>query len=235
MAEEARLEMLSTQWTLLERAHQGSGDAAAAARAHLLERYGGAVRRYLLGALRDVDASDDLFQEFAYRFLHGDYKGACPERGRFRDFLKGVVSHLVADYCKRRGKQPLGLPENFEPAAPPDVDQDRMFMETWRDELLAKSWKSLAELEARTGQPMHTVLRFRADHPDMRSEELAVQLGEAMQRPLTAVAVRQILHRARKKYAELLRQHVLASLSSDDPEELEQELQDLGLLPYVSI
>ena len=32
---------------------------------------------------------------------------------------------------------------------------------------------------------------------------------------------------------ELLRQHVSASLSSADAEEVNQELQELGLLPYV--
>src|SRR5580692_8365511 len=50
MAEDpSRLEMISTRWTLLEQAHRGT-DGAAAARTHLLERYGGAVRRYLRGA-----------------------------------------------------------------------------------------------------------------------------------------------------------------------------------------
>ncbi len=81
MADE-RLEMISTRWTLLQRAHRdGDERGAAAARANLLENYGGAVRRYLLGALRDADAADELFQEFAYRFLHGDFRSASPERG----------------------------------------------------------------------------------------------------------------------------------------------------------
>jgi RNA polymerase sigma factor (sigma-70 family) len=230
----SRLELISTKWTLLEEAHRGSANAAAAARTHLLERYGGAVRRYLLGAAKDPDAADDLFQEFAYRFLHGDFKNASPEKGRFRDFLKGVISHLVADFCKRRGRRMANLPQGFaEPAAPENTDLDRAFVESWRDELLAQSWKSLAELETQTGQPFHTILRFRADHPDLRSPELAQQLGDKLQGPLTAAGVRQLLHRAREKFAKILRQHVQASLSSDDPDELNQELQDLGLFTYV--
>jgi RNA polymerase sigma-70 factor (ECF subfamily) len=229
----SRLELISTRWTLLEQAHHGA-DGAAAARTHLLDRYGGAVRRYLRGAAKDPDAADDLFQEFAYRFLHGDFKGASPERGRFRDFLKGVISHLVADFCKRQGRRMVNLPEGFaEPVAPENTDLDRAFVESWRDELLAQSWKSLAEVEERTGQPFHTVLRFRADHPDLHSPELASQLAAKLARPLTAAGVRQLLHRAREKFAEILREYVLASLSSDDPDELNQELQDLGLLPYV--
>jgi DNA-directed RNA polymerase specialized sigma24 family protein len=235
MADEpSRLEAIPTRWTLLDRAHHGGDEQAAAeARARLLESYGGAVRRYLLGALRDADAADELFQEFAYRFLHGDFRSANPERGRFRDYLKGVISHLSADHFQRRKRQMPNLPQDFpEPAAAP-VDLDRVFQESWRDELLARTWRSLEDAEKLTGQPFHTVLRFRADHPDLRSPELARQLSESMQRPLTAAGVRQLLHRSREKYADLLKQHVLASLSSDDPDALNEELRDLGLLPYV--
>src|SRR5438445_12695620 len=115
--ERSRLDMISTRWTLLGRAHPGGG-APAAAQALLLERYGGAVRRYLLGAIKDPDTADDLFQEFAYRFLHGDLKKACPERGRFRDFLKGVLSHLVADFYRNRRRQ---LPNPPHDVAEPSI------------------------------------------------------------------------------------------------------------------
>jgi len=164
--------------------------------------------------------------------LHGDFRGACPEKGRFRDYLKAVVSHLVADFWKRRRRQPMGLPENIPEPAAPAPDLDRLFQESWRDELLAKTWQALAELERSTGQPFHTVLRFRADHPDLRSPELASELGEILRRPLTAPGVRQLVHRAREKFADLLREKVKASLGSDDAEALETELQGLGLLAY---
>ena len=215
-------------------AHDGGDEeAAAAARGHLLESYGGAVRRYLLGALKDADAADDLFQEFAYRFLHGDFRSANPERGVFRDYLKGVIAHLTADFFKRKQKQHPNLPQDFpEPAAAP-ADLDREFQESWRDELLARTWTSLADAEKLTGQPFHTVLRCRADHPELRSPDLARQLSETMQRPLTAAGVRQLLHRAREKFADLLKQHVRSSLASDEPEELTEELRDLGLLVYI--
>jgi DNA-directed RNA polymerase specialized sigma24 family protein len=227
----SRLDLISTRWTLLERAHDGA-EAAAAAQACLLERYGGAARRYLLGALKDPDGADELFQEFAYRFLHGDFKGACPERGRFRDFLKGALRHLVADFCNRRRRQLPRLPDDLASEAP-DVGLERLFQESWRDHLLTRTWDSLAEEERQTGQPFYSALRLRADRPELRSPELAQCLGEALHRPLSAPAVRQILHRARKRFAGLLRLHVQASLSSDAPEAVEDELRDLGLWPYV--
>src|SRR5262249_10904360 len=92
----------------------GPPDAVADAQDVLLRRYGAAARRYLLGSLRDADAAEDLAQEFALRFLRGDFKGADPQRGRFRDFLKGVLSHLVAAYHRRR---PPPCPQT--PPSPP--------------------------------------------------------------------------------------------------------------------
>src|SRR4051812_11611421 len=97
-----RLNQIGTLWSEILQAHNDPGEAGSAARRALWDRYGGAVHRYLLGALRDPDAADELKQEFAYRFLHGDLRGADRERGRFRDFVKGVLFHLVADYHHKR-------------------------------------------------------------------------------------------------------------------------------------
>jgi hypothetical protein len=77
------------------------------------------------------------------------------------------------------------------------------------------------------------VLRYRVDHPTLRSPELAEAVGKLLDRPMTAAAVRQLLHRAREKFGEVLKQHVSASLSTDDPEDVDRELSDLGLLHFL--
>src|SRR5690348_6872776 len=101
-----RLSRISTLWSLVGQAHHELGADVGAAQRRLLEQYGGAIRRYLMGSLRDADAAEELFQEFAYRFLHGDLRGADQQRGRFRDYVKGVLFHLVADYHKKRQRLP---------------------------------------------------------------------------------------------------------------------------------
>src|SRR5215472_16778178 len=129
-----RLSRISTLWSLVGQAHHDAGDEVGAARGQLLQRYGGAIRRYLLGALRDPDAAEDLFQDFAYRFLHGDLRRADPERGRFRDYVKGVLFHLVADYHKKRQRLPRQMaPEHPDPAVvcEPDADQEQAFLASW--------------------------------------------------------------------------------------------------------
>src|SRR5579864_9724565 len=83
-----RLSRISTQWTMMFRTHAEGDNAKRAAVERLLERYCGAVYRYVLGAVRDPDVAEELTQEFALRFVRGDYRRADPTRGRFRDYLK---------------------------------------------------------------------------------------------------------------------------------------------------
>src|SRR5262249_38291477 len=107
-----RLSLISTPWSLVCRAHHGSVGEAKAARQHLLERYGGAVCRYLRKVLRDPDAAEEVFQEFALQLVHGQLRGANPRRGRFRNFVKGTLFHLIADYRKQQRQWPGPLPED---------------------------------------------------------------------------------------------------------------------------
>jgi len=229
------LSQIQTLWTLVRQAHADTPDHVRAAQQQLLDRYGGAVRRYLLGALRDEDAGSEVFQEFAYRLLHGDLRGADPERGRFRHFVKGVLFHLVADYHKKRKRLPQALhPDQPEPAAeePSVADQDREFLTSWRDELLARAWAALETHEKESGKPFYTVLRFRVDHSELSSAQLAEQMSAILGKAVTAGGVRQTLHRAREQFADLLLDEVVQSLEKPSAEHLEEELIDLGLLDY---
>jgi RNA polymerase sigma-70 factor (ECF subfamily) len=228
-----RLSLISTLWSLVYRARQGPAEAVSSARQQLLERYGGAVRRYLRKVLRDSDAADEVAQEFALRLLHGDLRGADPSRGRFRNFVKGTLFHLVANYRKQQRAWPGPLPaDDATLAANEETDSEREFIESWCEELLARAWAALAGVETKTGQPFYAVLRYRADHPQMRSPQMAAQLTARLGRPFTAVGVRQTLHRARQKFADLLLEEVAHSVDDPTPEHLEQELVELGLFDY---
>lgn len=236
MAEElaSRLSQIVTQWTLLREAHGGAEGAARAAQARLLEHYGGAVRRYLLGCVRQPELADELFQEFAVRLLQGGLKGASPEKGRFRHFIKGVLFHLLADHHQRQKRQPLpGGSQMPDPADSCQLDDpDAEFLANWRAELLAKAWTLMEAEEKRTGQPWHAVLMYRRDHPDERSEAMAEKLSSQLGKLLTAAAVRQLLHRARERFADLLLDQVMHSLTQPSLDALYEELRELNLLHY---
>jgi RNA polymerase sigma-70 factor (ECF subfamily) len=193
-----------------------------------MQRYAGAAYRYLLGSLRDPDAADELTQEFALRFVRGDFRRADPGRGRFRRFVKTALFHMVVDYRKRRHRRSLPLIGDGLGA----WDFGRKFDQGWRDELLSRARQAFAASPRRADRAYFVVLRLRADHPDLPSHELAARLQERLGRPLTAAGVRQVLHRARERLAELLLDEVARSLNGPTPEELEQELIDLELHRY---
>jgi RNA polymerase sigma factor (sigma-70 family) len=224
------LNKLSTAWTVLRQA-QGMSSEATAARQLLVERYGGAVRRYLLAAVRDPGEADDLVQEFALAFVAGRFQGADPGRGRFRDYPRTALFHLVGKH-RRRQKRLARLfaadaPDPADLPAPAD-DPDRRFDETWRAELLARAWAALAD-----AQPAyHALLRLRSDRPELHSHELAEHLSRTTGKPVTAGNVRQTLRRARDRFAELLVDEVAHTLAEPTAERLEEELRILDLLGY---
>lgn len=229
-----RLGDVSTLWTLVLRA--GGDEAATTARHVLCHRYHGPAVKFLRAAVGDDLTADELAQEFAVRVLRGDLGGAHPDRGRFRDFVKGVLRHLIADHYRRLGRAHEVLAGSHLPdLAGPAVDPaalDREWLSAWRQALLDRAWGALAEHQARTGQPVFEVLRFRADHPGLRSHEMAGPLGERLGRAVTADWVRQAIHRARERFGELLLAEVADTLSNPDADALTDELVDVELLQY---
>jgi RNA polymerase sigma-70 factor (ECF subfamily) len=234
-APHSHLSQIETRWTELLQAHQGPPDAAAAAQSALMLRYCGAIHRYLLKVAGNMLTADDLAQEFAVRFLRGDFRNADPAKGRFRDFVKRALRNLVIDHHRRQNIRPRMLEEGDpEPAALDEdrVEFDRPFLESWREQVMAHAWEALAREESRTGRPYHTVLRFRADHADLRSPQLAEHLPRILEKPVNASWVRQTLFRGREMYVDLLLAEVARTIPGATREQLEQELIDLDLHEY---
>ena len=229
--EPQRLNEIATHWTQVRLALQGQGPAAAVAQGELFLRYQGAMRRYLQAALRDPEAVDDLMQDFAVALVSGGFRHARPERGRFRDYLKGVLFHLVRKHQRSEYRRARRLSANVDLTDPECFTSacDEQFRQSWRDELLARTWEALV-----TREPTYfTVLHFRAAHPDMASERMVAELSPQLGKPLTAAGVRQTLHRARKCFIELLLQQVAGSLEMPTPGAIQEELRELELTRFV--
>lgn len=233
--DDLHISRIATAWSMVREAH-GDHTAVQSAQQRLLDRYGGAIRRYALSALRNEDAADEVSQEFALRFVRGDFGNADPERGRFRAFVKTVVYRLIVDYqrrSKKRGRETPMHSNVAEPAADSvESNDDAMFRTSWRDELLARCWQRMEADERESGKPYHSVLRFRVDHPDLRSPELAAGLSDKLGKPINAGAVRVLVHRSRELFGELLLDEITESLASGSLDEAEQELIDLDLHDY---
>jgi len=77
------------------------------------------------------------------------------------------------------------------------------------------------------------VLRLRAESPkELRSEKLAEMLSEQFKKPVTAAAARQMLHRAREKYADLLVEEIAGTVGDPSGDHIQEELIELGLYEY---
>ncbi|MFL5245772.1 MAG: RNA polymerase sigma factor [Gemmataceae bacterium] len=232
----SRLSHISTMWSMLDQVRDGQSEAATAACNELMQRYGGPIHRYLIAALRDTHAADDLTQEFALGLVRGAYHNVSPERGRFRSYIKKVLFHLVSRYRRQEKKRGMPLPQDgraLEELASPshDLALESAFEENWRDELLARTWETLGPAHPR----LYAVLRLRAAHPDYSSEQLAELLGKKLGKSIKPETVRQNLHRARTLFAELLLQEVACSLRCPTKQEIEQELSELNLLTYCKL
>ncbi len=224
---EQRLSRISTMWTVMRQAPPAGVEAPGPGWSLLVERYLRAAYRYLLGALRDPDLAEELCQEFALKFVRGDYGRATPERGRFRDYIRTSLVHLVTDHHRRRQAAPGPLPEQVAGPAS-SADDDAAFIASWKEELLDRTWAALA-----TDNPAyHATLQAHTEQPGLPSPEMARLLGEKLGREVTPEWVRKTKQRAHEKFAELLLDEVAASLGGVDGAELEQELKALDLLRY---
>ncbi|MFO0842202.1 MAG: sigma factor [Gemmataceae bacterium] len=232
---EQHLSQIATQWTMLYQAHQGAQGEAMAARSLLMQRYCGAVFRYLMRAVRDVTLAEDLTQEFALRFIQGRFGQADREQGRFRNYVKGALFRLVQDHYREAGRTPKAV--QLDPDAPLEAGDDhaaaeQAFRDSWRQELLSRAWKALAQVEAETGQPYHEVMRLRVDQPDLSSADIAGRLEAKLGRAFTAAGVRQLVHRGRERFAELLLADIRETLEGAPLERVLEELAELNLLKY---
>lgn len=226
------LDQISTEWTVLARAHVAPPCEAAEARRRVLERYAVAAFRYLRAVARgDENRAADLFQEFSLRFIRGDFRGADRSKGRFRTYLKASLIRLAAEMARKEKARGVSLGAGSdEPAAWSEGNEaEASFSGEWRATILARAWEALAERSARDGRPLDRALALRVDRPDDSSRRLAAEVATRSGRPLSANGFDKLVCEARSRFAELVVRAVDDALGGPNREELEAELIDLGL------
>jgi RNA polymerase sigma-70 factor (ECF subfamily) len=231
-----RIDQIATRWSLVRRAHTaGEPTSAAEARQQLVLHYAPAVRKYIGGILHHTEDADELAQDVVVRLLRGDFAGADPNRGRFRDLLKTAVRNMVRHHWE---KQNLRRPADLELDHVADDDTNEVddeWHKTWQNTVVDHVWAVLKDDEDKgQGPPAYTVLRLRTLHPDDSSDQLAGRLAAVLGTPVRADACRQILRRARVKFAEALVKEIRMGLAEPSDDEVREELAALGLLEYVA-
>ncbi|MFK7768182.1 MAG: RNA polymerase sigma factor [Mariniblastus sp.] len=233
---QSRISRIETLWSVVRQAHDDNREISVTAQEKLLEIYGGAIKRYLLTALRDENVAHDLYQEFALKLTKGDFQNTTPDKGKFRFYVKTVVRNLIRSHFRKQNRNPttdiplqdLGVAQEETS----DQREDQMFSESWRDDLLFRTWQSLAEHQQKTGAAYYTILNLRVVNPELNGDEFAEKLSSEIGRPVRPATARVQLHRAREKFASLLIDDVSNSLENNSRENVEQELIELGLMEY---
>ncbi len=174
----SRLDEITTRWSLLRAAHDASGISAHEARNALVLRYMPAVRRYVGAMLSSSQEADDVTQDLVVRFLAGDFAGADPQRGRFRDLLKVAVRNMVRSHWAWE-KRRRGVALDIDRVPADEDDSDQCWAVEWRQSVLDLVWKALEQhQQARPGSMAFTLLRLRTAYPDDSSDQLAARLSE---------------------------------------------------------
>jgi RNA polymerase sigma-70 factor (ECF subfamily) len=228
----SRLDAIATHWSLIREAHADSRNSIQARQALVL-RYARAIRRYLGGIIASPLDADELAQDAVVRLMAGDFGGADPNRGRFRDLLKTAIRNMAHNYWARSSRRrPVELDLSLLGKEADEVDL--RWEEAWRQSLLDHAWSALkAHEQATEGSHAYTLLKLRTEFPDCDSQQLADKLGEKTGTSIRADACRQMLRRARIRFAELLVKEVSGGLADASPERVSEELAALRLLEYV--
>jgi len=223
-----RIDAISTRWSLLRLAH-GTHPDTTKARQMLVLRYSSAVRRYVGAIVRQGDDTDELAQEVVLRLMRGDFAGADPTKGRFRDFLKIAVRNMIQNHwakSSRRKTEALAA----EPLSS-DTERDQAWLGVWQKSVLDHALESCRAEESTSGA--YTLLRLRMEFPEATSEELAEKLSTKLNVTIKPDACRQMLRRARFKLAESLVEEIKNGLEDESPARVLDELAALGLLEQV--
>lgn len=200
-----RASFLTTRWSLLARE-----DVSA-----IVGLYWRPVYLHLRRKGHRIEEAKDLTQDFFLRFLEKGYaRQADRARGRFRNFLRAAVDHFAADahdrsQAKKRGggRRLISLDvEAAESLLVVDDPLDRHFDRQWARAILDDAMQALEQEYVGRGQAE-------------RFAEFRPVLAGGTHKDRVA------LHRARKRFRELVRERVARTVESAD--EVDQELAAL--------
>jgi RNA polymerase sigma-70 factor (ECF subfamily) len=175
--------------------------------------------------------AQDLTQEFFARLVEKDWlRAAGPEQGRFRTFLLVAMKRfLINEWHKstsqKRGGHITHVPLDAEDAerrfaSEPDLAPDAMFERRWAMTLLEQTLSSLeAEFAAASKAGDFQALKhcLTLDRGSISYPELAAKTG------CSEGAARVAVHRLRKRFRELFRASIAATLAEGEDVDMEMK------------
>lgn len=210
----------NTRWTVILKARDGKllGD--------FLQNYWKPCYFYIRRKGQDVEDAKDLTQSFFLDFMERDALARVTKsKGRFRSYLLACLDHFLSNEYDRRKAQKRGAGRvfsiDFETIenifARSDVDSpEKAFRRQWAIDHIERALKAL---KAEMGERFDALREYITAGQPGTLKEVAQKLG------LSESNVKVIIHRARKRYRELLKEEVARTV--ERPGEVEEELLEL--------
>lgn len=208
-----------TAWTLVLKAREGKELSA------LFERYWKPCYFYIRRRGHDIEDAKDLTQGFFADLLEREALAAVTRsRGRFRNYLLACLDHHLSNEYDRRKARKRGakvLSLDFEGAetqlAGSKADSpERAYRRQWALGVLERA---LQALKKEMGPRFDALREYITAGQPGSLREVADRLG------LSEGNVKVILHRARRRYRERLREEVARTVEA--PRDIDEEIRDL--------
>ncbi len=226
-------EFPQTRWTVVRELQETDPERARFALDELIRAYWQPVYAFIRRRGYTVEDAKDRTQEFFTNLLHrGSLQNLSSEKGRFRYYIRAALRNYLADVSRRnnaakRGadRVHLSIDSALEQslAARSGKTPEDLFEQQWALSLLDRAMARLSDEYQRadrteTFQALAGYLLAGSQVQDSYAE-VAGQLG------LSEGHLRVLVHRARQRYAVLVREEVAQTV--EHPGEIETELSEL--------
>lgn len=224
----------TTHWSLVLAASQVGAENQQSALSSLCETYWYPLYCYVRHHESDAAWAQDITQDFFVRLLEKNVlTHATPTRGRFRAFLLSSMKNFMANSRdkgsaeKRGGKLRItsldwqAAESRIDFVAAKSITSDDAFDRAWATSLLERVLERLQEEFTIAGKNRQFDL-FKVLLTGEKSGQYS-QIADELK--ISEPAVRQAVHRMRKRYRELLIDEVAQTVESDA--EVEDEIRSL--------
>lgn len=225
----------TTQWGLVISARDDASQIAKEALSELCQRYWRPVFAYVRTKGFSEEDAKDLTQEFFCDFVDRRFlRNVSQEKGLFRSFVIASVDNFIANEWRRRntlkrgkGKQIFSIDASpsdwvMSIASSRELSPEQIYEQHWALNILDIALQRLeSEFSARKASREFSAIRdvLTGSMDSLPYREIAEQLDK------TEGAVKVMVHRARKRYGQLLREEVAHTVCSGD--DVESEIRHL--------
>lgn len=226
-----------TQWSRVRQAADLQDPSSRQALEQLCVQYWYPIYAFLRRSGHSAEDAEDLTQGFFATLVEGNLLAmADPEKGRLRTYLLSCVKHHeVNDHVRKNALKRGGgkvilrstvSAEELYAAEPQDtLSPDRLYQRRWALGILEATMDQLAEEHRQDGK--EHLLEVLAPYLGFSTEEAEAYDVAAQRLGVSLANVKVLISRLRKRWREILRHRVSATLEDPTPENIKAELAEL--------